>query len=106
MELRLEGCNLFEKIVRQFLAGDFRQAGNVVNRLFRIKLGALAARPIKNVDHMGAHIQQTKFKDCKKPDGSGSDNQDVRINHFTHLMSSAAYGALVLMGQWGSGWRT
>src|SRR5579885_1511352 len=35
------------------LAGDDRKAGNVVDRLFRIKLGALAADLWQNVDKMG-----------------------------------------------------
>ena len=50
VEGRLERLDLLEELVDQPLAGDHRVAGNVVDRLLGIELGALAARPVENVD--------------------------------------------------------
>ena len=52
MEHRLERLDLLEQPVGQLLAGADRDARNVVDRLLRVKLGALAARPVENVDQM------------------------------------------------------
>ena len=61
----------------QLLAGDDGQAGNVVDRLFRIKLGALAARPVQDVDQMAFEIEQTQFEHGEQADGAGADDGDI-----------------------------
>ena len=53
MEHRLERLDLLEQPVGQLLAGADRKAGDVVDRLFWVKLGALAAGLVENIDDMG-----------------------------------------------------
>ncbi len=61
-KVAIERLDLFHQPVGQFLAGDDGQAGNVVDRLFRIKLGALTAGPVEDVDQMGFEIQQAQAR--------------------------------------------
>ena len=79
-----EGFALFQKPVGQFLPGHHRQARNVIDRLFRIKLGALAARPVQNVDQMGFQVQKPKLEHGKQADGPGTDDGDVCLNRSGH----------------------
>src|SRR5581483_7994102 len=57
-----EGFYLLHQRIDQALTGHERQSGNVVNRLFRIKLGALPAGPVENVDEMRLHIEQAELE--------------------------------------------
>ena len=77
MELRIERLDLLQQPVGQFLAGDDGQARNVVDRLFRIKLGALAARPVEDVDQMAFEIQQPQFEHGEQADGARADDGDI-----------------------------
>ena len=52
MILWIEWLDLIEQPLGQFMAGHDRKGGNVVNRFFGIEFGALAARPIENVDDL------------------------------------------------------
>ena len=61
----------------QLLAGDDGQAGNVVDRLFRIKLGALAARPVQDVDQMAFEIEQPQLEHGEQADRAGADDDDI-----------------------------
>jgi hypothetical protein len=84
MELRIERCDLLQEIGGEILSGDFGQTGNIIDRLFRIKLGALAAGTIENIDHMGAQIEQTKLEHGKEADRAGADNNHICFNQFGH----------------------
>ena len=77
MELRMERLGLLHQPVGQLLAGDDGQAGNVVDRLFRIKLGALAARPVQNIDQMAFEVQQPQLEHREQADRAGSDDHDI-----------------------------
>ena len=63
MELRAEGFDLFEQLLRELLAGDRLNGGYVEDRLFRIELGALAARLVKDVDKMASQIEKTQLEE-------------------------------------------
>src|SRR5204862_1719583 len=65
MELRIERLDLFQQTVHQLLAGDDRQAGNVIDRLFRIKFGALTARTVEDIDQVAFEVEKTQFKHGK-----------------------------------------
>ena len=80
MELRIERLDLFQQPVGQFLAGDDGQAGNVVDRFFRIELGALPARPVENVDQMAFEIEQPQLEHREQADGARADNDDICFN--------------------------
>ena len=77
MELRVERLDLLQQPVGQLLAGDDGQAGNVVDRLFRIELGALAARPVQDVDQMAFEIEQPQLEHGEQADGAGADDGDI-----------------------------
>ena len=81
MEHRVERLDLIQQAVGQFLAGDDRQGGNVIDRLFRIKFGALAAGLAEDVDHMGLDIEQAEFEHSEQPDRAGTDNERVGFDH-------------------------
>ena len=81
---RVEGLDLLHQIVDQPLAGDDRKARNVVDRLFRIELGALAAGARQDVDEMGADVEQAQFEHRKQARRPRADDDDVGRDHFAH----------------------
>lgn len=80
MERGAKGFDLLHQPVGQFLARDGRQGRNVVNGLFRVQLGALAAWFFKDIDQMGLEIEQAKFENGKKPHGPRADDDNVSGN--------------------------
>ena len=62
MERRVERLDLLHQLVDQPIAGDDRKAWNVVDRLFRVKFGALAAWLIEYVDQRGIEIEEPEFE--------------------------------------------
>ena len=90
MEDRLERLDLLEQPVGQLLAGADRDARNVVDRLLRIELGALAARPVENVDQMGFQLGQAELKHGEQADRACANNDNVgegfvRLHRFRPL---------------------
>src|SRR5439155_6356096 len=67
VELRMEGLDLFEQPMSQLGASDHRHARNIVDRLLRIKLGALAAGAVENIDHLTLDIEKTELENRKQP---------------------------------------
>ena len=86
MELRTERLDLLHQTIGQLLAGDDGQAGNVVDRLFRIKLGALPARPVEDVDQMAFEIEQPKLEHGEQADGARADNGDIGFDGAAAVM--------------------
>ena len=84
MELRVERLDLLQQLVHQLLAGDDGQAGNVIDRLFRIKLGALAAGPVQDIDQMAFQIEQPQFEHGEQADGARADNGDISFDRGRH----------------------
>ena len=62
MEGRLERLDLLHQRVGQAMPGDERDAGNVVDRLFRIELGALPADLVEDVDQVGLDVEQPELE--------------------------------------------
>ena len=85
MERRAERLDLLHQAISQSLAGDDRQARNVVDRLFRIALGQLPARTVENVDQMGFEIEETELENREQADRSRSDNGDVGFDAYFTL---------------------
>ena len=92
VEGRGERRNLLLQIVDQLLAGDDGKAGNVVDRLLRIKLGALAADLRQNVDDMRLHVEQAEFEHGEQADRPGADDGDVGENRFGQCVTLACRG--------------
>ena len=84
MELRFERLDLLQQIVHQPLGADLGVTGNVVDRLLGIELGALAARPVENVDEVAFDLEEPELEDREQPDRAGSDDHDVRFDWFAH----------------------
>jgi hypothetical protein len=93
MEFRLERLDLLHQRVGQPVAGDVGDAGNVVDRLFGIELGALAADLVEDVDQMRLDVEQAQFENGKQPDRSGADNQNIGLNGLTHSLRPAGAGS-------------
>ncbi len=60
MKPRLERPDLLEQQLDQPLAGAARHRRDVVDRLVRIELDALAADPIEVVDQLALHVEQAR----------------------------------------------
>ena len=67
-------------------------AGNVVDRLFGIELGALAARAVEDVDQVALQIDQPELEHGEQADGAGADDDDVG---FDGLMGQAKRARVV-----------
>ena len=87
MEGRVERLDLLQQRLGETLAGDEGNAGDVVDRLFRIELGALAADLVENVDKMHLHIEQAQFENGKQPAGTCANNQHIGFDRFAHVAS-------------------
>src|ERR1700677_3361378 len=77
MKLRTEWLDLLHEIIDKLLSVDHRKAWNVVDRLLRIELRALAARFRQDVDEVRLDVEQTEFEHRKQADGPGADDRDV-----------------------------
>ena len=84
MILGIEGLDLLQQSVDQTLRAGIGDAGNVVDRLLGIKLGALSADLVENVDELTLHVEQAKLEHGKKADRSGADNDNVSLDRLTH----------------------
>ncbi len=84
MKARAERFYLRHQCIADALPGDVGNPGNVVDRLFRVKLGALAADLVQYVDDVRLHIEQPKLEDREQTARPGADNEHVGFNGFTH----------------------
>lgn len=74
MEGGVKRLGLLQEPVDQFLGAANGQRRDVVDRLIRIQLGALAARLRQGVDDMGADAEKAQFEDLKQSDGTCADD--------------------------------
>src|SRR5271167_669936 len=81
---RLERRDLLHQRVSEAMAGHHGDRGNVVDRLFRIELGALAAHLVEDVDEMGLDVEQAEFEHGEQPAGSGADDEHVSLDRIGH----------------------
>ena len=85
MEGRIERLDLLHQRLGQALTGDQRNAGNVVDRLFRIELGALAADLVEDVDEMHLHVEQAQFENGEQSARACTNNQHIGFDRFAHV---------------------
>lgn len=86
----MEGFYLFHQLISKFLAGDFRVAGDVVNWFFGVKLCALAAGAVEDVDEMAFHIQQAKFESAEQ--AAGACTYDNGIGGYCVFLRGRGFG--------------
>jgi hypothetical protein len=82
MELGAERLDLLHEPVGQLLPGNHGKAGDVVDRLLGIELGALAAGPIENVDDMGLDIDKAELEHGEQPDRACAYDHGIGLDHF------------------------
>ena len=80
----LERLDLLHQGFGQAVAGDVGDAGNVVDRLFRIKLGALAADLVEDVDQVRLDIEQAELEHREQADRPRADDQNVGLDRLAH----------------------
>ena len=80
----VERLDLLHQRFGEALAGDERNAGNVVDRLFRIELGALAADLVEDVDQMRLHVEQAQFEHGEQSARTRANNQHIGFDRFAH----------------------
>ena len=74
MKLRTERLDLLHQAVGQLLPRDDRQRRNIIDGLFGIKLGALSAGPVENVDDMRLDIEKPQFEHREQTARPGADD--------------------------------
>ena len=74
---RREGFDLFHQTVDQFLAGADRHRWDIVNRLFRVQFGALAARLVENIDKLAGKVQEPQLENREQATRAGADNDYI-----------------------------
>ena len=84
MERRTERLDLLHQRVDQALRRDFRDRRNVVDRLLGIKLGALAADLVEDVDEMRLDVEQAELEHGEQPDRAGADDEHVGLDRIAH----------------------
>src|SRR4051812_14925234 len=87
MEGRMERLDLLHQRVGEALPRNVRNAGNVVDRLFRIELGALAADLVEDVDEMRLHVEKAELEGGEQTAGSGANNQHIGFDRVAHVVS-------------------
>ena len=87
MVLRIERPDLEQQRIDETLRAGHRKAGNVVYRLLRIKLRALAADLVEDVDQMRLHVEQAELEHREEADRPGADNENVGFDRFSHSVS-------------------
>ena len=81
-ELGVKRLDLLHQRIGQALARHHRQARNVVDRLFRIELGALATRAVEDVDDMAFQVEKPQFEHREQPHRASADHDDIGDDFF------------------------
>ena len=84
MERRTERLDLLHELIDQALRRDFRDRRNVVDRLLGIKLGALPADLVEDVDKMSLDVEQAQLEHGEQPNRAGTDNKHVSLDRIAH----------------------
>ncbi len=81
MESGRERLDLLRQTLDQFQRADGGEPGDVVDRLVRIQLGALAADNRQRVDDVGAQVQQTQLEYLEQAAGARADDDHISLDH-------------------------
>src|SRR5665213_3715381 len=95
MKLRLERLDLLHQRIAQTVARNEGNAGNVVDRFFRIKLGALAADLVEDIDEVRLDVEQPQLKDGEQPDRPRANDQNIGLDGLAHS-SRPGHGRLLV----------
>src|SRR5262249_9657713 len=81
VKARMERLCLLKELLHQPFPGDHGIAWNVVDRLFRVKLGALSARLVEGVDDGGGEVEEAEVEYGKKADRPCPDDDHVGLDN-------------------------
>src|SRR6266568_9582639 len=98
MKLRAERLDLRQQGLDQAVPGAEGNARNVVDRLLGIKLGALAADLVEDVDEMAFDVEQAQLEHAKQADRACADDKHVSLDQITHEKRSKL--SQVAVGRW------
>jgi hypothetical protein len=82
VEAGIEGFDLFEQPIREFLSCANRNSRNVVNRFVRIELDALTAGRLQGINQVCFQSQQAQLKDLKQAARASTDDDDVGMDRW------------------------
>src|SRR5262245_5665608 len=99
MELGAERLDLRKQALDQALPGAEGNAGDVVDRLLGIELGALAADLVQDVDEMRLHVEEAELEHREQPAGPRPDDEHVGLDQFSHTSSASRINAPILQGK-------
>src|SRR5262245_65333707 len=104
MELRAERLDLLHQRVDQALAGAHGDARDVVDRLLGIKLGALTADLVEDVDEMRLHVEEAELEHREQPAGPRPDDEHVSLDGLSqvgvsHKSSASQVNSPVFLGK-------
>jgi len=86
MEGRMKRLDLLHQSLGEPVAGDHRDAGNVVDRLLRIEFGALAADLVEDVDQVRLDVEQAELEHREQPDRPRADDDNVGLDRLAHAL--------------------
>ena len=103
MKHRIKGRDLFHQPVGQLLTCADGKRRNVIDRLLRIKLGALPARHVQNIDKMAAQVEKPEFEHRKQAARAGPDNDDIGLDGGLVLLGHGQNRTLSRVNEWSLG---
>ncbi len=80
MELGIEWLDLLHQGVDQFFSAADRYAGDVVDRLVRVELGALATGDTHRVEDVRLDAQQAEFENLEDSYRTCADYEGIRFD--------------------------
>jgi hypothetical protein len=95
MKRRPERLDLLHELIDQALRGNLRNRRNVVDRLLGIKLGALAADLVEDVDEVALDVEEAQLEHAKQADRACADDEHVSLDRITHEKRSKLSGVVV-----------
>src|SRR4029077_8892973 len=88
MEGGMKRLDLLHQSIGDAVASDVRNPRDVVDRLLRIELGALATDLVEDIDEVRLDIKQAKLEHREQADRARADDQNIGLDRLTHNSSS------------------
>ena len=81
VQTAVEGFDLFQDRVGQFLSRALGNGWNVVDRLVRIQLGTLPARLADRIDNLRLEAEKTQLKNLEQAAGPCPNHDNISTDH-------------------------
>src|SRR5690606_34205713 len=83
--------DLLQEVVCQLFSRAYGDSRDVVDRLVRVKLGTLAAGFRNRIDNLRLQPQQAELEHLEQAARTGSDDNDICIDHSSAPLNSRRY---------------